>query len=864
MAIQPGAPVSPVNGSAHLQKSTFHAERVRITDRSVLRAHPLLPAIAGALCLCASLPAALTPAEKALQSGNYTLAEKLTATTRETDPRAMEIQLRAMLATGRYREAADLAANNTRRFPTDASVLLATHDALQSVGRTGTAKNALSAAMRTVPEDYDPNMETPAGAAARARAITILGGDPKLVLDRVLDKAIQQSPDAREPYLALADIALDKHDYRLAAKTLREAAKRFPDDADVEFALARSFQDEEAAAHLEKALKLNPHLTAALLFNATRSINTDDFANAALTLDAASKSNPTSPEIWALRSLLASLSGDDRKAADARAKALEPWPQNPEVDFLIGTGLARQYRFEEGIAALRSSLKMAPSNFKTRFELGSNLLRFGGDEEGWTLIESVKEHDPYDVAAYNLVTLRNAVKDMTILAGPGVRLHLSEADRITFGAQALDLCARARKTFSEKYGITLPFNVTVDILPTEQDFAIRTFQLPGGEGFLGVCFGPLITTCSPRGRLERANWQAILWHEMAHTITLTGTRHRIPRWLSEGISVHEENLAARGWGMGMNSKYRKAILDGKFKPVTDLDAAFREDIDLGYFQSAMVVDYLDQRVGTAGIRGILQALRDNKPMKKALESVVGPLDKFESDFKAYAQNKAEAYGPKIDWTPLEKADFATYTADPAAFLMTHPNRYFAIIEQARALARTRDWQGIKTLLEPVIALEPANREENNPYHLLATAYRELGDPAAERTALEKILTLDAGTLPAARQLLENARTARDDTAIATAAKAVLAIDPFNSDALLALGRSRLKAGSVPDAIAAYDALFAGKPLDTPRLRMELASALIERNDPAGHRQLLIALEENPRLLPALELLLRTTYPMRTP
>ena len=37
--------------------------------------------------------------------------------------------------------------------------------------------------------------------------------------------------------------------------------------------------------------------------------------------------------------------------------------------------------------------------------------------------------------------------------------------------------------------VTLDGPVTVEIFPRQKDFAIRTFGLPGGAGFLGVCFG---------------------------------------------------------------------------------------------------------------------------------------------------------------------------------------------------------------------------------------------------------------------------------------------------------------------------------------------------------------------------------------
>ena len=104
------------------------------------------------------------------------------------------------------------------------------------------------------------------------------------------------------------------------------------------------------------------------------------------------------------------------------------------------------------------------------------------------------------------------------------------------------------------------------MFPNQQDFAVRTFGMPGGDGFLGVCFGDVITATSPQPQ-RRANWQATLWHEFAHVVTLNLTNNKMPRWLSEGISVYEELQRDPTWGQKMTPQYRRMILAGEMTPV---------------------------------------------------------------------------------------------------------------------------------------------------------------------------------------------------------------------------------------------------------------------------------------------------------
>jgi peptide/nickel transport system permease protein len=55
------------------------------------------------------------------------------------------------------------------------------------------------------------------------------------------------------------------------------------------------------------------------------------------------------------------------------------------------------------------------------------------------------------------------------------------------------LLKRAKTVLACKYDVQIDRPIVVEMFPRQEDFAIRTFGLPGGAGFLGVCFGTVIT-----------------------------------------------------------------------------------------------------------------------------------------------------------------------------------------------------------------------------------------------------------------------------------------------------------------------------------------------------------------------------------
>ena len=113
----------------------------------------------------------------------------------------------------------------------------------------------------------------------------------------------------------------------------------------------------------------------------------------------------------------------------------------------------------------------------------------------------------------------------------------------------------------------------------------------------------LVAMDSPSGRTPGSfHWATTLWHEMSHVFTLTVTGHRVPRWFTEGLAVHEETAASPDWGDRLGPDVIAAIKDKKLLPVADLDRGFihpiaPQQVMVSYFQAGQICDYINEKWG---------------------------------------------------------------------------------------------------------------------------------------------------------------------------------------------------------------------------------------------------------------------------
>ncbi len=687
------------------------------------------------------------------------------------------------------------------------------------------------------------------------------GADAKDILQNMLQPLKQRFADDGQVDAAIARLALAKGDFALAAENFQRAVDRDPSHPDYWFGLAQAYlpsDSEKTEEAIQSALAIDENYIPALLSMAEMSLHAEQYAETKSLIERVLAINPHQPRAHATLAVLAHLNNEHLAESTSRSNALAHWSGNPEVDHWIGLKLSQKYRFEDGATYQRRALVYDETYLPAKMQLAHDLLRLGQDLEGWQLAEQVFDRDQYNVVAHNLVTLRDRLSQFRTLSAHGfvVRMEAREAD--LYGQQVLDLLRQAKQTLVEKYQATLVEPIIIEIFPKQQDFAIRTFGLPGGEGFLGVCFGRVITMNSPAALgATRVSWQSVLWHEFCHVVTLQKTENKMPRWLSEGISVWEERAADVSWGQSLDPQFREMLLGTDLVPLSQLSGAFLRPaspmhLQFAYYQSSLAVQFMVEKYGQEKLIRLLEELATGVPINNALATTMAPLKELDREFLEFAKQVAQSFGGDWDWAAPDLAETAS-AAQWQEWNAKNPKRIQGLVNHAAALMRESKWQAAADIWSQIVTVIP--RGLNDAWLQLAICYRELDRNSDEQQTLATYCDLASDDVGAMERLIELATETADWPTVQKYADRWIAVQPLIASPYRHVAVAGKHLNLLPQRQRALEALIAMAPVDVASLHFELAQVYREQGRIAdAKRAVLRTLEQAPRFMAAHELL----------
>jgi tetratricopeptide (TPR) repeat protein len=788
-------------------------------------------------------------AARALNLGQYDQIEKLLGSA--TDERSVVLRARAHIARGRYAEAEKLLSGFAVSSPAGDAVLELglLH---RYLGRQEGARTLQLVLTRSA--DDSPADLTRLALAARA-------------LGRFQDaNSFFRSADGRVPNdpvinTAWGELFLEKYNRAEAVKSFQTALKARGDYVPAQIGLARVTAEENppaAKSAAEAALKTNPNYVPALLLLAELSLDDRQRDEARDSIKKALAVNPNSLEARALEAAIASLEGRTAEFQTLVDGILKLNPTYGDAYRVAGDHTARNYRFDEAVELTRKALAVDKSSTQSYADLGGHLLRTGDEPGARRALETAFKADPYNVVTYNQLAMLDTVdKFETIREGDLViRLHPDEVG--VMRDQIVQLARQSLETLSKLHQFKPTGPILVEMFPKHDDFAVRTIGLPGFIGALGACFGRVVTLDSPRARPPgQFSWEETLWHEMAHVISLQMSNNRIPRWLSEGMSVYEERRARPEWGREMDVPFAQALDAGKLLKLRDIQEGLSDPrmISLVYHQSSLVVEHL---IGTYGeqawwrlLRAYGKGLETDAAFKEAFNAT---LDDVQASFdarldKQYADVRRAL--KTLEIPPKASADQLKTIAND------NPGSFGAQMALGRVLYEGGDLPGAIAALERASKLVPGATGQQNPNALIAMIATKQGDTARAIRALDAVVKVDSSDVEAARRLAMLVAPLGDAARTAAVYERVAALDPFDAQAQSVVGRYALQQKDAPRALRALRAALAAGAADKAAAHADLAEAyLLAGQLGDAKRETLAALEVAPSFERAQDLLLK--------
>jgi cellulose synthase operon protein C len=345
-------------------------------------------------------------AARALNAGRFDQVEALLRNA--NDPQAIALRARADIQRGRYAEAEKLLASVAGDAPaSDAALelgLLQWH-----LGR----RDAASTVLEGIVTRGDP--ETAADYVRAAVASRALGQFEDA--NAYFREAAALAPDDVVMNTAWGELFLDKYNKQDATKSFQAALRSEPEWVPARLGLARTVLDENppmARSLAERALATNPNSVSAHLLLAELSLDDGKRADARASIQKALAINPQSLEARSLTAAIDFLEGRGDAFLAAVGEVLNTNATYGEVYRVAGDHAARNYRFDEAAELTRRAIAVDRENPRAWAELGMHLLRTGDEPGARRALEAAFKADPYDVVTYNLLSLLDTLDKFVV------------------------------------------------------------------------------------------------------------------------------------------------------------------------------------------------------------------------------------------------------------------------------------------------------------------------------------------------------------------------------------------------------------------------------------------------------------------
>jgi len=293
----------------------------------------------------------------------------------------------------------------------------------------------------------------------------------------------------------------------------------------------------------------------------------------------------------------------------------------------------------------------------------------------------------------------------------------------------------------------------------------------------------------------------------------------------------------------------------------DLNAAFTDGrtISLAYYEASLLVEHIVANYGEDGLHKLLNAYGKGLDFDAALKTALNSdIDQLQTGFD---QTLEKMFGKLRVALQIEQGvDFRKMPAeDVKKYAAQHEGSYAAQLTLGEVLRKEGDSDGAVKAFERAAALAPMATGDDSPNAQIAEIALQKKDTARAIKALQELVTWDFDNPEVARKLAALMKESgnQDPAAIRPIYQRIVQIDPFDAEANAALGRAAMQMNQPADAVRAFRAVVALKPVDPAMAYTDLAESYFKSgNRTEARKQTLAALEIAPSYERAQDLLLK--------
>ncbi|MFO0982128.1 MAG: hypothetical protein U1E76_10385 [Planctomycetota bacterium] len=382
--------------------------------------------------------------------------------------------------------------------------------------------------------------------------------------------------------------------------------------------------------------------------------------------------------------------------------------------------------------------------------------------------------------------------------------------------------------------------------------------------------------------------------------SIKASRTRVPRWLTEGLSVFEERCWHGEWDREMDLELYNAYHNGEIFPLRDFNAAFRSSrISFGYYQGGLICEFIATEHGFQKLVEMLKLYGEDQETPEVVAAALhcSP-EEFDQQFLSWIWEtrlkdvklvpfyspqkkdmlKAQALAAKHDAELFAKVGFAylrlgnpvdsddylrrAQTADPdngLAHLLAGEKRFAKHdLAQAEALYRKGIDRGVEDMfvwlkiaeihrsdadraieedaLKRAKACFPRYVGQPNAYVLLANLYEKTSRHEAALHELESLCAIDETAFEPRLKLAQAAAQAGDYASQVKWLKGAIEIDPFVRDIHRQLALAHKAAAQYSDALFELNIALAVDPSLDPKYTADPNQPLSDDEKKADGRE----------------------------